>query len=125
MYSVYALADPRTNEVRYIGCSKNVRHRYYHHMHNRENNNVVKRDWIADLKAKGIKPTLSILEEFTSKRNALDSEVYWLQFYARQGAPLTNMRDAEICDDELWPGTEKWRQDQISRYPRWKRGEYI
>lgn len=89
--SVYALADPITKEVRYVGCTVNVRERYLFHVANAEGSEA-KREWIGNLLERELLPTLIILEGSLPKPIALDREKYWTAWYASQGARLTNGR---------------------------------
>lgn len=100
-YSVYALSDPRTSEVRYIGMTHNVDQRYTQHIYLRDKSNQVKQTWIDDMKTHHLYPILTIIEEGLEKSIALVREKYWLQVYLEQGANITNLRDAELMPWEL------------------------
>ena len=102
MYSIYTLSDPRTEDVKYIGISCNVKARYAQHMSNHKETNPEKKAWIEELKEQHLHPALGILETIPEKDKALRREVYWIQIYARQGAMLVNMRDVELWADECW-----------------------
>ena len=43
---IYALIDPRTNEIRYVGKSNMPNIRYKAHIRNRKQNNTHKNNWI-------------------------------------------------------------------------------
>jgi hypothetical protein len=103
MYSVYALCDPRTDEIKYIGCSSKVQQRYQEHLSDNRTNQS-KWAWICELRDLGLSPKLAIIEEnLDKKKRALIQERYWLQVYIEAGAVVTNMRDAELLDWELRP----------------------
>jgi len=125
VYSVYALNDPRTGKTRWVGCTGNVKRRYYAHIHKRDKSNLSRQAWIDELNGLGLRPAMVIIEENLSKQDALAREVYWLQWHVRHESPLTNMRDADKCADELWLGTDKWLQWQHSHFRVWNRGEHI
>ncbi|GAC1468915.1 MAG: hypothetical protein PVS3B3_24870 [Ktedonobacteraceae bacterium] len=90
MSSVYALGDPRTNEIRYIGIAKDVFKRYAAHL-NRPHTNDVKNAWMEDVKMAGIVPTLTVLETNLDEAAIYKREAYWIQHYLKLGAPLTNI----------------------------------
>lgn len=84
---IYALLEPETKEVRYIGKSVNPKKRFDNHL------NIKRKQhcscWIQSLKIKELKPIFSIIEE-TDKENWIKREQYWIAFYKNLGAKLTN-----------------------------------
>lgn len=84
---IYALKDPTTNEVRYIGKSDNPEARIYHHCATRIGSRKTK--WIKSLIERGLRPELIILEECVrdSHRHA---ETAWIHFFLDLGCDLTN-----------------------------------
>lgn len=103
-YSVYALIDPLTDEVRYIGSSCNAKRRYIKHISDHDKSNLNKQAWIDGLKNQGMRPSLVILEDMLEKAQCLIRERHLIQLYVRKGANLTNMRETELMPDELWLG---------------------
>lgn len=89
MYSVYALKDPRTDKIHYIGCTLDVHRRFNDHVRNKEGN-ANKRAWIEELKILGLSPILLILEDELKEPECFIREAHWIQQYAEQGAPLVN-----------------------------------
>jgi len=59
---IYGLADPRTNEVRYVGKTTDPRRRLYHHIYLAPVGTTHRDRWIVQLLAEGVKPTLMVLE---------------------------------------------------------------
>lgn len=90
MPSVYALGDPRTGDIRYIGIAQDVYKRYAQHL-NRPHPNNVKNAWMQEIKQAGIVPTLSILEADVDEAIIYEREKYWIEHYLTLGAPLTNI----------------------------------
>lgn len=88
MYKIYVLKDPRTNEVRYVGCSKNIEQRYKAHNNTARDLNTPKRQWIAELRELGLKPLMEILEEVDN--NYLIKEKEYITKYRQLGYNLTN-----------------------------------
>ena len=87
---VYALVDPETGAVRYIGRSNKPQVRYNHHMTGMYSRQ--KRKWIDDLATRGLRPTLTILEECEAAQ-VEERETYWLYHYIDDGAHLLNSED--------------------------------
>ena len=76
---IYALQDPITKEVRYIGKTKNPKMRFYNHMNKRHNEKTHKRNWIESLKSKKLKPIMIIIDEVNN-----DSWQFWEKYWINQ-----------------------------------------
>lgn len=89
---IYALLDPVTHDVCYVGQTKDVCRRKWQHSslsNNRHRDRMVCQ-WICDLLANDLKPIFIELEQSAD----IDSrEVYWIAEYKRRGARLLNMND--------------------------------
>lgn len=84
---VYSLSDPRTNEVRYVGKSVNVKARFNAHLSGYSAPQV--REWIQTLRDADLRPVLTILE--TVRGVPLNErEQWWIAEMKRQGARLLN-----------------------------------
>lgn len=88
MVFIYALIDPRNNEVRYIGQTKNRTIRYKQHKQDQDEN-AAKHEWIAEIKSLGLEPGYTILEEVDWDQR-LKREKHWIQHHQSLGATLTN-----------------------------------
>ena len=91
MYFVYALTDPRTDEVRYIGVAKDLEQRLYQHVYSRGGNSE-KDSWIQQLLDDGLSPSIEPLETAETKNIAHEREAYWIQHYTELGERLTNVQ---------------------------------
>lgn len=60
---IYALKDPRTEIIRYIGKANDPSKRYSNHINQCRDKNTHKRNWINNLRIEKLKPILEILEE--------------------------------------------------------------
>jgi hypothetical protein len=86
---IYALVDPETEEIRYIGKSIRPSERLANHI-NEPQSNCHRSHWLHSLKAKGLKPILLIIEELSGNWPWQEAERYWIAFGHAQGWPLTN-----------------------------------
>lgn len=128
---IYALIDPSTNEVFYIGRSNKPKNRLTQHILRSNklapglkkfNNTQVRIQAI--LRAEQA-PILQVLEE-TLGRFADKREVYWCNHYREQGVTLTNQSiiQKQYSYDELLVMYKKVKRDRdeliyaISRYLR-------
>lgn len=71
---IYALTDPRDQEIRYIGCTTNLKRRMWSHQSIRYTNlNSV---WIIGLVEKGLYPIIDLIDIVP-----VEDHVYWERFY--------------------------------------------
>ncbi len=87
---IYALTDPKSGEIRYIGKSNSPKMRYEQHLS--ESSNQAKYLWIQDLKSEGLKPGLLIMERVPHKAWQR-FERYHIDNYRQQGYKLFNIGD--------------------------------
>lgn len=84
---IYALADPRTETVRYIGQSVNVTARTKMHLFERVG---IKGEWIAELAGQRLEPTISVLTKVdASSADRVERE--YIQRYLDMGCNLLNI----------------------------------
>lgn len=92
---IYTLSDPRTNRVRYVGCTVmppearlfgHICEANIWHAPNRE-----KKDWILALKALGMMPVLDVVETVQGDTHRA-REKFWIGFYRKCNAELFNQR---------------------------------
>ena len=91
---IYALADPDTGDVRYVGQTKRPRRRLWLHC-SASNNRSSRRlpSWIRGLLAQDKRPVMLELERTTEPDAA---EVRWIAEYRTRGAQLLNMNDGGV-----------------------------
>jgi GIY-YIG catalytic domain len=75
---IYALLDPRTKQVRYVGETANKSRRWYEHL--RYPAGTAKRKWVLDLRSQGLEPLFEILEVVTEETRD-DRERFWIEYY--------------------------------------------
>jgi predicted GIY-YIG superfamily endonuclease len=85
---IYALCEPDTNIVRYIGKSNNPKQRYNQHLTDIKDI-TYRRNWIVHLQRQNKLPSLIILEEVPKEQWA-ESEQKWIEHYNNLGANLVN-----------------------------------
>lgn len=90
---VYALVDPRTSQVRYVG--ETVRKgstRFAQHVRTaRQQTTPPVNAWIRGLLDAGIAPVMVEIEEFSEKPAMHESEVFWIEQFRAMGAALLNI----------------------------------
>lgn len=91
MWTIYALVDPRTSQICYVGQTQNHPEiRLDGHLHKRDENQRKTR-WLDDLRFLSIKPNVVVLEYAASLNEALEAEREWIRRGIRAGWPLTNI----------------------------------
>lgn len=93
-WSVYALIDPFTKAVRYVGWSVDVKTRFVRHLTyaKRLSDQTYRARWIRSLLAQREIPILQILESGIGYSYA-DCEKRWIKHFRSIGARLTNLTD--------------------------------
>lgn len=116
---IYALIDSRTNEIRYIGKSKNIEVRLKAHINESiKGRKSHKCDWIRQLLNLELRPILQILEE-CDEDNWKEREQYWIKYYKERGCKLTNLTEGGdgvngyIATEET---RNKHRENMLRRY---------
>lgn len=87
---IYGLVDPRTQELRYVGKTNNIKQRYSFHLTSRKRTHVS--NWIKNLKTSGIKPEIFVIEE-SDKDNWREAEKFHINYFRYIGANLVNLAD--------------------------------
>ncbi len=93
-YVTYAISDPRTNSVVYVGQAADVDKRKRQHLRLRPRRPNLKsqniKTWLFDTISKGIIPEFTILDEAASEELSLISELQWVTKLKSEGHPLLN-----------------------------------
>lgn len=124
---IYALIDPRNEEIRYIGKSVNPAHRFkYGHMNEfkRYKSGKVKGYhklyWIDELHKEGLEPRLCIIEEVQDD-NWQEREKQFIRNCILQGCRLVNISEGGDGCGGMKGRRQTEKQRQIMR-DRWKNG---
>jgi len=91
MYFVYALTEPDTGTVAYIGMTNDTKRRLQQHL-SCNGTNVAKNTWIQELLERGAKPSLNVLETVNTRAMAQKREKYWMRYYTEKQVCLHNIR---------------------------------
>lgn len=95
-HTVYALTDPRTNDIKYVGVTSNMQERLARHLKREDKGK--KSDWIQELQELGLQPQMEILEQVSLSDDPFAREQYWIQYCRQEGYTLFNRK----------PGTESF-----------------
>ncbi len=92
MVYIYALIDPRTKLVRYVGQTSNLKERYYQHCSSTTLRKTYVGCWLKSLWRLEIKPILEVLSVETEE-TWKQGEKFWIAYFRRLGCSLTNLTD--------------------------------
>jgi len=95
---IYVLIEPRYGhprygEVRYVGQTiVGAKRRLSKHLGDARTTyrNQPSQDWLRALLRNGLKPTLSILQEFEDRKDLDSAEIYWIAYFKSIGCELKN-----------------------------------
>lgn len=90
---IYALVDPLSQAVRYVGYSQNPIARFRGHP--TDLCTPGKREWFRALDKKNLEPRLLILESVTLE-NRSEREGFWINAYRQMGADLFNVASGGV-----------------------------
>lgn len=88
MKYIYALIDPRTRQIRYIGQTDDLSKRLQQHI--MDKSNTPKTEWIKGLLAANMRPDIIQLAQIEDEDNAHMIEYRWVYFGRKNGWELTN-----------------------------------
>lgn len=93
---IYSLNCPLSGEIMYIGCTGNLKKRYYNHLSDLDYS--LKSIWIFNLKRKNLYPTINILEEFDDDNIKYIVEKSWILLYSKINNNLKNKANNNNSD---------------------------
>ncbi len=77
---IYALVDPGTNEVKYVGQSDCARQRFKFYLFGKYGHNHKMGKWLQGLKRDNLDPVLYILE-IVHHDKASEREIFWINYF--------------------------------------------
>ncbi len=92
---IYALIDPRSGDVRYVGRTENTKARYLQHVTPNRGSRAVQA-WVRELKCANLLPTLHELHTVAPGDDADTAEYETIKAFRRRGAPLLNDFSVEV-----------------------------
>ena len=98
---IYALTDPRTEQVRYIGKAGNAEARLKQHL--KERRGYPKDCWIKSLIGDGCSPGVFVIEEVL-EGDWVEAEIFWIAYFKSIGANLLNLAEGgnqPYCSKEV------------------------
>jgi len=87
-FFVYVLIDPRTNAVRYVGCTCNTRLRKNAHRCNRTSKVG---EWVQELRAIGLRPIFKVIDSRIGVHAGKHRERKWIERLQERGFDLLNV----------------------------------
>lgn len=111
---IYALIDPHTLQVRYVGWSFNVEKRVNDHITKSRKEHTHKANWLNQLANDGLRPFVQILESGID--DWVSAERKWIEHFRSQNAPLTNLTSGGEGTLGCFPSEEtRQKQSQAKR----------
>jgi hypothetical protein len=94
-FLVYTLADPRSEEIRYVGKTESrPQIRLNHHLHRaRVGHKAYVYDWTRQVLSSGQTPIMEILEELPDRKALIEAECHWIVQLRALGCRLTNLTE--------------------------------
>jgi len=100
---IYAMRDPESHLVRYIGRTHDLKRRFQRHLSERSNEPAVingiqyysRANWMYDLFSKGLRPSLpEVIKEVEIAPTVIEWETRYILHGFQQGWPLVNIESA-------------------------------
>ncbi len=93
-FQVYALSDPETDELRYIGITiLTLERRLSQHMRPATLRGDYRSNWIKSLRTRGLRAKIELVEEVASVEAMKEAEQFWICQFRALGFRLTNGTD--------------------------------
>ncbi len=115
---IYALHDPLTGDIRYIGYTRNLFRRMHYHYRDERQGRKGQPEllaWLKSLAENGNLPTVSVLEWLTEDSDWQSREQYWIAYYRGQQINLLNIGDGGHKVPWPWERLTSERKARISK----------
>lgn len=121
MIEIYALCDPESGEVRYVGKAQNAKERHKRHLNERHLGRPVN-NWVKSLLSNGKIPTFKILA-YCPPEKWEQEERYWIAEYRKKGN-LLNLADGGAMPSQTKEQRKKAARAsyraQLNKHPAWR-----
>lgn len=87
---IYILIDPRDNQVRYIGKTKNITRRFNQHISEASKIRTYKNNWLLQLKLNKLRPEIVVIDECEDNSWVM-LEQWYIELFKSWGYKLTNL----------------------------------
>lgn len=91
--NIYTLTDPRTNEIKYVGCTTRPEQRRRALLYGGLQHSAVMSAWRAEVFASGLEPVFQVVEKCLLK-SSKRREQAWMDQLREEGHDLLNQRPA-------------------------------
>ena len=121
---IYALVDPRTEQVRYVGCTSNPVERLTRHCHKMYSTEQC-HAWLQDLERGGLVAEVRILEDVVPEHSSYAREQWWIAKGLERGWDLLNQH-ISIRTDGYAPQLQLTHDElQSLKMVCWKHGKRV
>jgi hypothetical protein len=118
--TIYALIDPRTEQVRYVGATVNLSRRVGEHLYRRNESHCSR--WIHALKDAGLRPCVWVLAVIEGDWASI--ERHWIDLWRGLG-DLTNIMDGGQGASAGVPKSLSTRRKMSEAATKWQTGRKI
>lgn len=87
---VYALCEPHTTNIRYVGITEKLEQRLHGHFSSIPKSNRHSACWLRKIKSLGQQPNVLTIESGLNRDDAGEREKFWISYYRKLGYDLTN-----------------------------------
>jgi len=131
MIDIYALHDPDTNEIRYIGKANDAAKRLKSHFRDARRRRTPVYDWINSLNVNGKIPVISIIEQVDDSLWK-EREIFLIEHHRSIGTRLLNLAlggDEPFCPTEIRAANARKNARAVHDDPKrkllWKRKQSL
>lgn len=127
-YYTYAIRDPDTNYVVYVGQTSSINNRRRSHLTLRPRPKIRSiniETWLHDKLSIGKEPVIEILETCDGKRLSLESETKWIETFHARGEGRFLLNKWRVHKKILGKlNSQPWREEQIANHGKpWDEAE--
>jgi hypothetical protein len=103
IYYIYYLIDPNDKKVRYVGCSKNPKRRFYQHLHKLDVLHTDKRKWLESLFRNRQEPIMKVVKKCIGEEEAREQEQHHLDMHIETALNIHNPEKGAASREGHYP----------------------